>query len=36
VLHRGNFGVPAEEGKFKGTMTLEDLAAAEKGEPVVA
>ncbi len=36
VMHRGNFGVPAEEGKFKGTMTPEDLAAAEKGEPVAA
>lgn len=35
-LYRANFGVPAEEGKFKGTMTLEELAAAEQGEPVAA
>jgi aryl-alcohol dehydrogenase-like predicted oxidoreductase len=35
-LHRENFGAPAEEGKFKGTMTLEELATAEKAEPVAA
>lgn len=35
-LHAENFGTPAEEGKFKGTMTLEELAAAEQGEPVAA
>ena len=35
-LHLVNFGAPPDDCKFKGTMTLEELAAAEQGEPVAA
>ncbi len=35
-LHAQNYGAPADESKFKGTMTLEELELAERDQPVAA